>query len=256
MPDYFTQNPVPDLKPDIILAALDRPITGDKAAASYVRWQLLSGLPETIDLKRSPRAIDTYRRAPLPNPRFGIQKSEQVKLDQLLTTARRQDDVVINAKVEEEVKKTTESNVYVLGYRNEFYRRLPKTPSVLIAGMQDADERLKAASGAKEWTLALVDDVNAYLASEEVDAKECRRLADAVGELKFRAAPTYYEKVSVSAKAGGKLAWEKRSDTANPDNKLPALQLACIKAADSAAASKSPPKSPPGLGKSTGANAK
>src|SRR3954453_8491882 len=45
--DYFASDKPDGVTPDVILAALDKPIPGaaDSRAEAYVKWQLLSGIP-------------------------------------------------------------------------------------------------------------------------------------------------------------------------------------------------------------------
>ena len=50
--DYFTQNKVEGLTPELILAAIEKPSSPDPRADAYVKWQLLSGVgpkfPDTL----------------------------------------------------------------------------------------------------------------------------------------------------------------------------------------------------------------
>lgn len=230
--DYFLQNPAPELKPDALLTALTRPISGDPRAAAYVRWQLLSGLPDPLD-SHDPRlltlAIEAYRKAPLPAPHFGLTAADQRQLDALAASARREEDVTINSQVEEAQRKLVRANRYALAYRDEFYRRLPKAPATFLAAFQDADERLKLAAGVRQWMPTVVGDIYAWINSPDADPQSLTKMADAVAELRFRSAPPYYDHVVLGPK--NKLTWEKKSDSANPEGALPKLQQALLEAA-------------------------
>jgi hypothetical protein len=230
--DYFLQNPAPDLKPDALLSALARPATGDPRAAAYVRWQLLSGLTEPIDPKDThllTLAIEAYRKAPLPAPHFGLTPADQRQLDALAASARREEDVSINSKVDQAQQKVTHANRYALTYRDEIYNKLPKVPATFLAAFQDADERLKLAAGVREWMPHVIADIHTWMASPEADAQSLTKMADAVAELRFRAAPPYYDHIVLGPK--NKLTWEKKSDSANPEGALPKLQQALQEAA-------------------------
>src|SRR4051812_21118948 len=67
--DYFASDKPDGVTPDVILAALDKPIPGaaDPRAEAYVKWQLLSGIPGKLPDELKARAINAYRRAPLPS---------------------------------------------------------------------------------------------------------------------------------------------------------------------------------------------
>ncbi len=230
--DYFVDHPAPDLKPEAILAAVQRDLPGDQRAASYVRWQLLSGLPAPID-QHNPRllaeAIDAYRKAPLPLPHFGLTPADQAQLNSLAASARREEDVAINSRVEQAVQNVMEANRYLIAYRDEFYHRLPKTPQTFLAAFVDADQRLKVAAGVRDWMPTVINDVYNWMGTDAADPQSCATLANAVAELRFRAAPPYYDKVVLGKQS--KLTWEKKSDSANPEGKLPVLQQALLEAA-------------------------
>jgi hypothetical protein len=257
--DYFVEHPASDLKLDVLLTALEHNLPGDARAASYVRWQLLSGVPTPIgthDSRLLALAIDAYRKAPAPMPHFGLLPGDQAQLNSLLASARREDDVTINSKVEEAVQKGIEANRYLIAYRDEFYHRLPKAPDTFLAAFVDADQRLKLAAGVREWMPTIINDLYNWMGTDEADPQSCATLASAVAELRFRAAPTYYDRVIMGKQ--NKLTWEKKSDSANPDGKLPVLQQALLEAAKKPKApSRSSSPAPPASSKlkpaSTGA---
>jgi len=230
--DYFADHPAPDLKADVLVAALQRNLPGDARAASYVRWQLLSGLPAPIDVHDKnllAAALDAYRKAPLPLPHFGLTPGDQAQLNALAASARREEDVTINSKMEEAVQKGMEANRYLIAYRDEFYHRLPKTPDTFLAAFIDADQRLKLAAGVRDWMPTIINDIYNWMGTDAADPQSCTTLANAVAELRFRAAPSYYDKVVLGKQ--NKLTWEKKSDSANPEGKLPVLQQALLEAA-------------------------
>src|SRR5215208_1183158 len=47
--DFFADKKPADLTPEAVLTALEQPVPGDPRAAAYVRWQLMSALPEKLD---------------------------------------------------------------------------------------------------------------------------------------------------------------------------------------------------------------
>jgi hypothetical protein len=212
--DYFVEHPAEDLKPDVLIAALERNLPVDARAASYVRWQLLSGLPTPIDVHDThllAEAIDAYRKAPPPLPHFGLTPGDQAQLNALAASARREEDVTINSKVEDAVQKVIEANRYLIAYRDEFYHRL------------------QLAAGVRDWMPTIINDIYNWMGTDAADPQSCTTMANAVAELRFRAAPSYYDKVVLGKQ--NKLTWEKKSDSANPEGKLPILQQALLEAA-------------------------
>src|SRR5688572_11181991 len=73
--NFFKENPDPAVTPDAIVAALTSRGGGDPRTSSYVKWQLLSGLPEDGD-ELAPTAakqlLAAYRAAPQPVMRPGV----------------------------------------------------------------------------------------------------------------------------------------------------------------------------------------
>lgn len=216
--DYFAKLRPPDVTTDAALAALATPLVGEPRMIAYVRWQLLSALPATLeDDAHVAKAVAVYRQAPLPLPRYGLKQSEQAKLDGALAGARKQDDVVLTLKLEALVKPVADANRQLLAYRNEWYRRLPKRPAVFAAALRDAQERQNAAAGAEDWVPTVIADVQTWVVNGTGDAKACAELADVIGQLRAQPAPPYYANAAIRQ---NKLVWVKQTDTIDPRKKL------------------------------------
>ena len=71
--NYFKENPSADVTPEAIVLALGATISQDAPADSYVKWQLLSAIPEKFDAKLAPAASAAYMKAakPIPHPGLG-----------------------------------------------------------------------------------------------------------------------------------------------------------------------------------------
>jgi hypothetical protein len=81
--NYFKDHPEPDLTPDAIVSALASR-GGDPRTSAYIKWQLLSGLPDdasAIPPQPARMMLSAYRAAPLPINRPGIALQEQQRLE-------------------------------------------------------------------------------------------------------------------------------------------------------------------------------
>ena len=236
--DYFAKDRPADVTADAILTAMEQPMAGDPRLVAYVRWQLLSALPETVEgPAQVARAIKIYRAAPPPVPRYGLRPAEQQKLDAALVGARRQDDVALTLKLEALATPTIDANRPLLAYRDAWYRRLPRSPATFRAALEDAQERQDAAAGAEVWVPTVIADVQGWLVAGDVDARECAALAEFVGQLRSRPPPSYYASAAVRRE---KLVWVKKTDSIDPRKKLTNLHQELV-----ARAQKPAPANPP-----------
>jgi hypothetical protein len=194
--NYFADHPSKDLTPEAIFPTLLTSGVGDIRATAYVRWQLLSGLPPKLDDDAAAKQLlAAYRASPGPTPRFGVSADDQQKLDRLVQSAKLADEPDVRAKVDEAVTASRRANGPVLAYREELYRRLPKTPETFAVALDDLSQRNAAVSDAKDLIKAFVADVRAWAASSDPApspqtlaalGKAVRRLADTKG-------PQYYD---------------------------------------------------------------
>ena len=236
--DFFAGNRPAVLTPVAVLAALEQPLPGDVRVAAYARWQLMSALPEKLDESLVERGLAIYRQAPLPAPRYGLAANEQAVLDAALQDARKQDDVLLNAQLQKSVKAVVAHNRPILAYRDEWYRRLPKTPKVLAVGLVDALERSNVAAGAEDWVPTVIADLESWALLEATPA-QCAAMADLVGQLRARTIPTYYAEAAVRR---DKLTWVKKADTIDPRKKLTHLHELLVEQAQKPPKPKPPKK--------------
>jgi hypothetical protein len=233
--DFFADKKPAVLTPDAVLTALEQPIPGDVRAAAYIRWQLMSVLPEKLDEALVERALAIYRQAPLPLPRYGLGAADQAVLESALQDARKQDDVLLNARLQKSVTAVAEKNRPIIAYRDEWYRRLPKGPRVLVFGLLDALERGTVAAGAEDWVPTVIADIENWALLEATPA-QCAAMADVVGQLRVKSIPTYYAEAAVRR---DKLTWVKKADTIDPRKKLTHLHELLVEQAQK------PPKAKP-----------
>jgi hypothetical protein len=224
--DYFKEKPPIAL--DAVFAALEQRLDSDPGVAAYARWQLLSAFPKEIAAANLSQAIEIYRQAPRPSARYGLSEKEQASLDGWLSSAKKTDDVVLTIRLESAVKVWSEQNRHIIAYRDEWYRRLPKTAVTFAAAFQDAFERQNLAAGADDFAPLVIADVSNWMTVGDADAAKCGALAQLLAKLRDKPAPPYYASAAIRS---GKLMWVKKTDSMDPRKKLTHLHQALIEAA-------------------------
>ena len=139
--NYFGDHPSADVNAEAVVPALTTPVAGDTRAAAYVRWQLLSGLPAKIDDATARQLLVAYRASPGPMARFGISAEDQQKLDRLAQGVKQENEPDLRAKIDEAISVGRRENAPILAYRDELYRRLPKTPETFAIALDDLSQR-------------------------------------------------------------------------------------------------------------------
>jgi hypothetical protein len=178
--NYFTENPSPDVTPEVLLQAMVSKIRPDATGDSYIKWQLLSGAPGKFDAKLAPTAADALMKAARPLPRPGISADDRRQLDPLLRNVQTNDDAAaINKKLDDLVTAWEEKNKPVLAYRDELYAKLPTGPATLLARLQDGAQRGEAGIDSNIMMKGVVDDI-AQWSSHDAPAKDCLTMADQV----------------------------------------------------------------------------
>src|SRR5688572_29746422 len=118
--DYFIEKPSDDVTPEAVVTALARSGDGDPRMAAYVKWQLLSALPEKVeDPKIAAALLRAYKSAPEPLPRPGVAPRERAQLDKLAQGAREDDRQKVTEQFEKLVEQFDVNNGPILAYRDE-----------------------------------------------------------------------------------------------------------------------------------------
>ena len=192
--NYFKDTHDDTVTPDAIIAALQSR-GGDPRTAAYVKWQLLSGLPngDALDPSAAKQLLVAYRNAPAPLPRPGIAPQEQQKLDVYVQGKKESDEADIKAYLETAVSQVARSNSPILKYRDALYQKLPKTPETFAAAMDDLVQRLNAAAEDKELLKQLVKDVREWATLESRPPHVMNALARAARKLADTKGPQYYQ---------------------------------------------------------------
>ena len=184
--DFFAGGKPEGVTPEVILAALEKPLTGpgagDARADAYVKWQLLSGIDGKFPEELKARAIKAYRVAPVPKEHPG---GNHAALDRALYKIG-----ITNADAEVGVNKdlTTAIDQYrlyidpILEYRDEFYRRLPGGFDTLVAGVQDTYDRVSRGAPASEFWKTVGGQIRSWALTSS-DANQIRQMAGAILKL-------------------------------------------------------------------------
>ena len=192
--NYFKDTHDDTVTPDAVIAALQSR-GGDPRTSAYVKWQLLSGLPngDALDPSAAKQLLAAYRNAPAPLPRPGIAQQEQQKLDVYVQGKKESDEADIKAYLDTAVSQVARSNAPILKYRDALYQKLPKTPENFAAAMDDLVQRLKAAAEDKDLLKQLVADVREWATLESRPPHVMIALAHAARKLADTKGPQYYQ---------------------------------------------------------------
>jgi hypothetical protein len=178
--DYFKENPAPDATAESILKALEGSVAGGPGAQAYVKWQLLSAVPDKFPDDLVKRAIAVYRRAPSPIEHPGL---ERRSLNKLVNGLRKEQVAPTQREFDQALEQVKEANHPVLAYRNELYNRLPLKLEALYAGLEDINER-----GSRGLNVtAIFDNVSAGIRSwaiSQASSAQVRSMIDTILRLR------------------------------------------------------------------------
>jgi hypothetical protein len=149
--DYFLKEKNAAITPEIILTELEKQISPDGRAASYVKWQLLSGIDGHFSDALTPRAIRAYRNAPLPADHPGINHDALQKALNRMGANKQDLEVPINKELNEHIDQYKVTIKPYLAYRDEFYNKL--TPSYEMFEAAFFDMYTRASHGADAYDM-------------------------------------------------------------------------------------------------------
>lgn len=141
--DYFS-NAEKQPEPADVLRALGRRLGNTPPADAYIKWQLLSALPDTLDDKQSLRLAELLVTAPAPAPLPGITPEEKRDLDRELRKLTKDTYLDFNTQWASHVSKASEVNTHILAYRDALAMRLPSQPIAIRARLEDLQTRVNA----------------------------------------------------------------------------------------------------------------
>jgi len=179
--DYFKTNPTDEATPEAILKALEGSVAGGPGVESYVKWQLLSGVPGKFPDDLLKRALAVYHRAPLPEAHPGVDRRA---LGRLVNGYNRKEQIAeTQTEFNHAVERLKDVNHPILVYRDELFARLPVKLEAIYAGLEDVSER----AGQGLNVTGIFDNVSATIRSwaiTEAKPGQARGMTDTVSRLR------------------------------------------------------------------------
>ncbi len=197
--DYFSGQT--DIPPAAVMTALRRPIGSDVRVQSYVKWQLLSALPNPLDENTADDLLQVYRSAPALFPRPGIDKSQRDELDRLIRGAKESEAELLAERFEQMVERVARDNTHLLAYRDGLFANLPPGYDALAAGLEDAAARSAVGAAAAEHTRSVCEAITPWAAANP-PPEQLRAMSRALTQLERKRGQPYYNKVYWSAGYG------------------------------------------------------
>lgn len=216
--DYFQTNQSPDVTPEAIVAALNRPVNANPRAAAYAKWQILSGIPGRFDDKFINTVLSAYKTDPQFTPRPGVTQKDKQRLDRLASQLKQVDVEQAQQQFDEEVKKNEAANDPILKYRNELYARLPTRPETFVAGFQDAYARVNAGLSPDDVLKPLLGDIGTWSIESTVTPQQLRQMTTLIDNLLKSKKNKYYHHIQWNA-GRYTVEWEAR-DLTWPDESV------------------------------------
>ena len=180
----LTPEQVAAIAPDMILAALERPIPGaDVRADAYVKWQLLSGVKGKFPDELKARAIAVYRNAPRLAPHPGVDRPKLERLLNRVGISKADAEAGVNKEFGDVIVKYRLEIEPLLAYRDELYARLPAGFDSLAAGLGDIYARVAAGAPANEFWTTVSSGIRSWALTSS-DPRQMRQLAGAVEKLR------------------------------------------------------------------------
>jgi hypothetical protein len=180
--DYFTTSPAEGLTPEVILVALERPVTTDPRADAYVKWQLLSGVQGKFPDALKARAIQVYRRAPVPQAHPGMGHADLDRKLSRIGVMKSEAEMPINKEFGDAINAYRAQIEPILEYRDELLARLPDSYDTYVAALSDVYDRVSRGAPANGMWTTLSGAIRAWALTCD-SAAQMRQLAAAVTKI-------------------------------------------------------------------------
>lgn len=164
--NYFTENPSTDILPETIVQALGSTLNPDPVGDSYIKWQLLSGVPGKFDDQLAPLAAAAYSKAAKPPVRPGLSQADKRQLDPLTRDVHTADESVALTKKLSELVDPWEARIKTLvSYRDDLYAKLPMIPEALVGRLDDLKSRVEAGIDSEVLLKSVIGDITSWVAT-------------------------------------------------------------------------------------------
>ena len=209
-----------DVPPAAVIAVLRRPIANDPRVAAYVKWQLLSALPNQLDEKTSAELLQVYRTAPAPLPRLGMEKQNRDDLERMIRNARENDSERLIEQFEQMDERVERDNAFILKYRDGLFAKLPVSYDAIAAGFDDAAVRLHLGADAADHARALCKAVEGW--APDAPPERLKAVSRALGQLEKKKGQGYYSRLYWST--SGRMQFTKTQGSLGRVSQLEELQ--------------------------------
>jgi hypothetical protein len=206
--NYFEQGLPDGVSPNDLVNVLQKSAHDTDRIDAYVRWQLLSGLPEELEREHVSRLLQVYKTAPKPEHRPGVSPSSRQEMDRVLQQNREASPQQINDEFDKALARLEARNRPIFALRDELLQRLPPSQNLFTRAFEDLYERMQG--GWRDQMGDLLDEIEKRIgvwAASTAEQNDLRELADLLGRLRSEEAIEYYDSVDTR---GGALRWRER----------------------------------------------
>jgi hypothetical protein len=185
--DYFSSKNKPGegVTADAILAELTKPQSDDARADSYVKWQLLSGLPEKFanDNPLKGKALQAYRAAPPPPNHPGADHAAMQKALERMGAKNPDLETKVNDEMIAAIDKYKAQIVPFVNYRNEFASRFEPAYDVYQAYFFDIFTRVSHGTSGDEFWKKLNPEIRQWAIKGGATPQQMRALSGDLAQL-------------------------------------------------------------------------
>lgn len=217
-PDFFLKA---DLQPtaDQLWRALDTKHSPNPRADAYVKWQLLSALPATLDEKSVKRLAALYQRAPAGVVNPAVEPRTRSEIESMGSRLRPGSEDQANDKLRDVTDKAFESNRPVFSYREALIERLPMSAGKYVLAFEEIAARAKLGWGSEAMRDNALADIRSW--SVSAPANELQLVVQNLQRLRGVESDEYPFRLRAD---GSGLVWDRRRERVESwDNTVQAL---------------------------------
>lgn len=159
--DYFStiSSALPESQ---LLELLGRRLNRNPVIDSYVKWQLLSLQKTPFSQENVPEAFKLYRSTMVAPVRLGVGNDREMQM--LLKQVNKENLSQVNTSWLSQRTAHDRLAAPFWAYRDELYRKLPKTFEIVRAGFEDAEQRMQRGYYSKSFVDQLILDLRGLAA--------------------------------------------------------------------------------------------
>ena len=151
-----------DVTPEIVVEALNSRLHQAPAVDAYLKYQLLSGVPDKFPDELARPAVQAYQNAPAPIPQPGMDPQERQQMQRLIQGLDQAGAKRADTEFQTYAEQQTQGNEQIVAYRDALYAKLPVSGPMLAAGLQDIYERSNAGIRSNNLVRLVISDAKAW----------------------------------------------------------------------------------------------